>query len=568
MKNKILIISNKIKENPVFESIPLTDIIAAFEIPTDSKLGDIALPCFKFAKSLRKSPQMIASELSAYLNESDIENINNIAAVGGYLNIFVKPDYIKTMLDNIISCKDYGKSGEGEGKTVVIDYSSPNIAKKFHIGHLGTTLIGHSLKKLNEFLGYKVVGINYLGDWGTQFGKVIAAYKMWGDDDKLNERGMDELVDLYVRFSAEAENDKSLHEKGKLEFRKLEQNDAENIVLWKRFKDISLVEYEKTYKLLGISFDSYNGESFYNDKMQPVIDELRDKGLLELDEGAYIVRLDDQKMPPVLILKSDGSTIYATRDLAAAKWRYNEYKFDKALYVTSAGQSLHFAQFFKVLEMMGFDWANKLIHVPYGTYSFGGEKIASRTGNVVLLEDLFNDAIHRALAIIDEKNPSLENKNTIAKAVGVGAIIFGSLSNSRIRDVNFDWEEALSFEGNTGPYVQYSYARTASVLRKNEETVFSIINDNYTPNTDECALIKALAMLPEKVVSAASSNEPSTIARYALEVCWAFNLFYHNSNILKSDGACRKFRLDLTKATNYVLGVTLDLLGMGRTEAI
>ena len=422
-------IAEKIKSIENFAALEESEIIAALEPPADSKLGDLALPCFKFAKTLRKSPQAIAGELQSAFNDGSLSSVGKIEAVGGYLNFFVSPDYFSDVLGGILaSGAEFGRSEEGVGKVVTIDYSSPNIAKKFHIGHLGTTLIGNSLKKLYEFTGHKVVGINYLGDWGTQFGKVIAAYKLWGNEKALEERGMDELVDLYVKFSKESEENKELHEMGKQEFRKLEQYDEENIALWKRFKEISLKEYAKTYELLGIDFDSYNGESFYNDKMQAVIEELKEKKLLELDNGAYIVRLDEFKMPVVLILKSDGSTIYATRDLAAAIWRYNEYKFDKALYVTSAGQSLHFAQFFKVIELMGYDWAEKLEHVPYGTYSFGGEKIASRTGNVVLLNDLFDDAVKRALSIIEEKNPNLENKETVAKNVGVGAIIFGSTS--------------------------------------------------------------------------------------------------------------------------------------------
>lgn len=561
-------IAEKIKSLDSFAALEESEIIAALEPPADSKLGDLALPCFKFAKTLRKSPQAIAGELQSAFIDGSLSSVGKIEAVGGYLNFFVSPDYFSDVLHSILaSGAEFGRSEEGAGKVVTIDYSSPNIAKKFHIGHLGTTLIGNSLKKLYEFTGHKVVGINYLGDWGTQFGKVIAAYKLWGNEKALEERGMDELVDLYVKFSKESEENKELHEMGKQEFRKLEQYDEENITLWKRFKEISLKEYAKTYELLGIEFDSYNGESFYNDKMQAVIEELKEKELLELDNGAYIVRLDEFKMPVVLILKSDGSTIYATRDLAAAIWRYNEYNFDKALYVTSAGQSLHFAQFFKVLELMGYDWAEKLEHVPYGTYSFGGEKIASRTGNVVLLNDLFDDAVKRALSIIEEKNPNLENKETVAKNVGVGAIIFGSLANSRIRDVNFNWEEALSFEGNTGPYVQYSYARTASVLRKSGE-VSQTTEGSYSPDVNEIALIKTLSQFPVKVGQAIAGNEPSVIARYALEVCWAFNLFYHNNQILNAEGACRSFRLSLTKAANTVIGSAIDLLGMGRTEVI
>jgi len=545
------------------------DIASAIELPADSKLGDLAVPCFKFSKALRKAPPAIAAELKAGLETENFEFIDRIEAVGGYLNFFVRPDYFISILKLILDAgADFGKSNIGVNKVVVIDYSSPNIAKRFHIGHLGTTIIGNSLKKLHSFCGYKCIGINYLGDWGTQFGKVIAAYKLWSSEEKLAERGMDELVDLYVRFTKESEENEELHELAKNEFRKLEQYDEESTSLWKKFKAISLSEYEKTYKLLGIEFDSYNGESFYNDKMQTAIDELKVKNLLELDNGAYIVRLDEFKLPVVLILKSDGSTIYATRDIAAAIWRQNEYKFDKALYVTSAGQSLHFTQVFKVLELMGYEWAGRLVHVPYGTYSIGGEKIASRTGNVVLLDDLFKDAIEHAAAVIENKNPELENKAEVAEAVGVGAVVFNSLLNNRIKDVNFDWEEALSFEGNTGPYVQYTYARTASILRKNESEAEDTDSCDYTPNAEEIALIKCLSDFPNKVIQAINTYEPSVITRFALELCWAFNLFYHNNNILKSEIDCRQFRLQLAKAVNTTLGNTLNLIGLRETEVI
>ena len=538
-------------------------LCSLFETPEDEKMGDIALPCFRLAKVLRKSPAAIAADAASRTALPD--GIERADAVNGYLNFFISPSFYSGKVAEILADPDFGSSGQGNGKTMVIDYSSPNIAKRFHVGHLGTTVIGNAIKNLHAFCGYKCVGINYLGDWGTQFGKLIVAYKKWSSAERVAERGIEELVDIYVRFSAESEKDPALNDEARAAFAELERGNGEYLEIWKYFKEISLREYMKTYKLLGIEFDSFDGESFFTDKMPAVVEELREKGLLKQDDGAWIVDLQKYGMPPALILKRDGSTLYPTRDIAAAIWRKKEYDFDKCIYVTSAGQSLHFAQWFKVVELMGYDWADRLVHVPYGTMSVGGEKLASRTGNVILLDDLFAEAISKAEKIIEEKNPVLADRHETAVAVGTGAVIFNALSGSRIKDTNFTWESALSFDGNTGPYVQYTDARCASLLRKAGGYGSG---DGVTPGADEVTLIRTLLRFPSRVNAALCEYEPSIISRYVLDVCAAFNLFYHNCRILGSQGAERDFRLMLTAATKQIIGKSLDLLTIRRTEEI
>lgn len=543
------------------------ELSAMLEYPPDPAMGDLALPCFKLSRTLRRSPVQIAEALAGCL--SGLECVETAEAVNGYLNIRISGKYLAgTVLPGILSAGEkYGSSELGKGKTVVLDYSSPNVAKPFHIGHLGTTVIGHSLKKLHEFAGYHCVGINYLGDWGTQFGKLIVAYRKWGSRELIEEGGIDKLVELYVRFHQEAEENKALEDEARAEFRKLEGGDPENLALWKWFIEISLAEYQKTYKQLGITFDSYKGESFYTDKMPAEVQKLREKGLLKIDDGASIVDLSEYGMPPCLILKRDGSTLYPTRDIAAAVYRKGTYHFDKAIYVTSAGQSLHFAQWFKVVELMGYDWYNELVHVPYGTVSINGAKLATRTGNVVLLRDLFAAAIEEVAEIMEEKNPDLENKASVAEAVGVGAIVFYYLSNNRNKDINFIMEDALNFDGNTGPYAQYTYARTCAVLRKagEEENKTSAV----ITSEEEAAMLKTLALFPEKVLSALADYEPSVITRYILDVAAAYNRFYHNCPILSAnDPAVRATRVAITRATNVVLGNALPLICMQKLEKI
>ena len=552
-----------------------SDIALMLEYPPDEKMGDLALPCFKLSKTLRRSPVQIAQTLADGMNASCVARAE---AVNGYLNIFLDGAYLASRIVPETRAKGdkYGAPEElGKGKTVVLDYSSPNVAKPFHIGHLGTTVIGHSLKMLHEFAGYKCVGINYLGDWGTQFGKLIVAYRMWGDKETIENGGVDALVDLYVKInnaiSGNEEKgipaDPTLADEARKEFRKLEEGNEENIALWKWFVEISLAEYQKTYAQLGIEFDSYKGESFYTDKMPAQVQKLRDAELLKIDDGASIVDLEEYGMPPCLILKRDGSTLYPTRDIAAAVYRKETYDFDKAIYVTSAGQSLHFAQWFKVVELMGYDWADKLVHVPYGTVSINGAKLATRTGNVILLRDLFALAIEKVAAIMEEKNPNIENKEKTAEAVGVGAVIFYYLSNNRIRDINFVMEDALSFDGNTGPYVQYTYARTCSVLSKSGE--YDKGAELLITSEDETSLLKTLSRFEEVVRDAIDAYEPSIVTRYILDVAGAYNRFYHNCSILGAENEqIKNTRLAITEATKTVLGNAFGLICLKKTEKI
>ncbi len=545
-----------------------SEVLELLEYPTDTSMGDIALPCFKLSKILRRSPIQIAAALAeAFSSDGSIK----AEAVNGYLNFRIDSTALANEVLGEVFAKGekYGSPENGEGKTVVLDYSSPNVAKPFHIGHLGTTVIGHSLKKLHEFAGYKCIGINHLGDWGTQFGKLIVAYRLWGSKEDIENGGIDKLVELYVKFHAEAENNPALNDDARAEFTKLEHNDAENIELWKWFIKISLEEYEKTYAQLGIEFDSYNGESFYTDKMPAQVEKLRESGIMKIDDGASIVDLSEYNMPPCLILKRDGSTLYPTRDIAAAVYRKNEYDFDKCIYVTSAGQSLHFAQWFKVVEMMGYEWADKLVHVPYGTVSINGAKLATRTGNVILLKDLFAQAIEKVYQITGDKNPDMseEKKNEIAEKVGVGAIVFYYLSNNRIKDINFMLEDALSYDGNTGPYVQYTYARTCSVLAKAAGVNTNCSYKATTPEEHE--LLRVISIFPERVEAAIESYEPFYVTRYILDLAAAFNRFYHNCSILtESDPEIVATRVALTKATKSILGTAFELICMKKTEQI
>ena len=547
------------------------DIFAMLEYPPDRSMGDLALPCFKLSKALRRSPVQIADALAAAVK---CEEFSEVSAINGYLNFKINPaSFASRVVSDVERLGDkYGSPMDGVGKTVVLDYSSPNVAKPFHIGHLGTTVIGHSLKLLHEFAGYKCVGINYLGDWGTQFGKLIVAYKMWGDKALIEEGGVDELVKLYVKINNAIKDEEeqgitTLADQSRAEFKKLEEADEDNLALWRWFVSVSLEEYQKTYKQLDIEFDSYKGESFYTDKMPAQVQLLRDKGLLEIDDGASIVNLEKWNMPVCLILKRDGSTLYPTRDIAAAVYRKGEYAFDKAIYVTSAQQSLHFAQWFKVVELMGYDWYNQLVHVPYGTVSVNGMKLATRTGNVVLLKDLFAEAISRVYDITKEKHPDHDECMAIAEKVGVGAVVFYYLSNNRMRDINFMMEDALSFDGNTGPYAQYTYARTCSVLEKAEGMRAEMTD---APMTDEeFELAKTISVFPERVNAAIEDYEPSCVTRYILDLCAAFNRFYHECKIVNcEDENQRAARIALTKAANRVLKTALGLICMQTPEKI
>lgn len=544
------------------------DIAAMLEYPPDDSMGDIALPCFRFSKLLHKAPPVIAATLAQDEALVGLPFIDKINVVGGYLNFKIADSYYEhgVIPEILEKGSDYGRPNIGQGKTVVLDYSSPNVAKPFHIGHLGTTVIGHSLKKLHEFCGYNCVGINYLGDWGTQFGKLIVAFRKWGSHESIEKEGIDGLVALYVRFHEEAEKDESLNDLARAEFTKLEHNDPENIALWKWFIELSLAEYKKTYDQLDITFDSYKGESFYTDKMPEQIEKLRECGLLKIDDGASVVDLSEYNMPVCLILKRDGSTLYPTRDIAAAVYRKRTYDFDKCIYVTSSQQSLHFAQWFKVVELMGYDWYKGLVHVPYGTVSIDGVKLSTRHGNVVLLRDVFAAAIEKVTDVINEKNPDLENKAETAEAVGVGAVVFYYLMNNRIKDISFKMDDALSFDGNTGPYVQYTYARTCSILEK----AGAVDRENIKlTSLYESELAKVLSQFSENVLHAVSEYEPSVMTRYILAVSTAFNRFYHECPILSAeDDGVKNTRIALTKAVNTVLHCALPLICLKTPEKI
>lgn len=537
------------------------DLIA---LPPDNSMGDFALPCFKFAKVLRKSPQVIAEELSKSFPIGEV--IVKVTAVNGYLNFTVnRSARAKKVLASVLSEGDnYGSSTVGKGKTICIDYSSINVAKPFHIGHLSTTVIGGALYKIYKKLGYNVVGINHLGDYGTQFGKLIYAYKAWGNREEVEKGRVKELMRLYVKYHDEAEKNPSLDDKAREYFKLIENGDKECNELFKWFKELTLIDVERVYKQLGVTFDSYAGESFFNDKMAPVIDELSQKGLLKESDGAKIVDLESYDMPPCLILRSDGASLYATRDLAAAIYRKNTYNFDKCLYVVAYQQNLHFKQFFKVLELMGKPWAKDMVHVAFGMVSLEEGTMSTRKGKVVFLEDVINKCCEKALSIINEKNPDLENKQETANAVGTGAVIFGALSSGRIKDIVFSYDKVLNFDGETGPYCQYTYARASSVMKKagefNSYTVPEVLSD------DEYALISTLASYPEVVSLSAERYEPSVITRYAVDLSEAFNKFYFNCKILGEEETVKNFRLALTLSTKTVLKNALSLLGIKTPE--
>lgn len=536
------------------------------ETPPNPDMGDVAFPCFKLAKTMRKAPNMIAASLAPALGE--INGISRIEPMGGYINFFAdKTSFARTTLERVLDeGARYGGSDVGSGKTVCLDYSSINIAKPFHIGHLSTTAIGNALRRIYDHIGYKTVSINHLGDWGTQFGKMILAYKLWGDKETVEKGGVRAMMQLYVRFHDEAEKDDSLNDSARTWFKRIEQHDPEAIEIFEWFKAITLKEVGKTYDLLGIKFDSYAGESFYEDKMQPVIDELREKHLLKVDNGASIVDLSEYSMPPCLILRSDGATLYATRDLAAAIYRKNTYDFDKLLYVVAYQQSLHFKQIFKVLELMGKDWVKDCVHVSFGMVSLTDGTLSTRHGRVVFLEDVLNAAIEKTLDVIKEKSPDLENKETIARQIGVGAVVWGVVYNGRIKDIVFSWDKALNFDGETGPYAQYTHARCCSVLRKSGG--YDRAKIDYSALSDEAssALVKAIAEFPSAVSEAAEKYEPYIISRSVINVCSCFNKFYYDNRIMDENEGVRNARLALTDAARNVIKTGLYLVGLEAPE--
>ncbi len=556
-------IAQKISE---VTNIDKEELKTYIEIPPNSDLGDYAFPCFKLAKSLRKAPPVIASEIKEAIKLDD-GSIEKIEIVGGYLNIYInKASLAETVLKEVAQQQEkYGSSNIGMGKNVVIDYSAPNIAKPFHIGHLRSTVIGGALYKIYNFLGYNSVGINYLGDWGLQFGKVMAGYDMWKDEYDFSQSEIQAILKIYVRFCQEEKERPELTELAREYFKRLEDGEEKEVETWKWIRKISLENYQKTYNLLNSKFDSYNGESYYNDKMDAVVDELREKGLLKESEGAQVVDLSEYDMPPCIIITSAGTTIYATRDLASLKDRINKYDFDKAIYVVGNEQRLHFKQVFKVLELMGYpEYARKCEHVPFGlVVDKDGEKIGSRKGNSVFLEDILKEAIQKVEKIIDEKNPGLEDKGEVARKVGVGAIIFNDLSNSRIKDEIFDWDMLLNFQGETGPYIQYIYVRTRSLLEK-AGYVPDLENINFSKLQEKEAVetLKLLYRFNEFVTLAADKNEPSIISRYLIDVAQNFSTFYNEHKIITEDKTVQDARLALTYAVGTVLKSGVTLLGM------
>lgn len=547
------------------DGIDKSEIDALVQPAKDTALADYCLPCFKFAKTMKKAPQVIALEIVATIPKDEL--IESVEAVAGYVNFKLsKASFAKCVVDEAFAKgEDYGASNEGNGKMICIDYSSINIAKPFHMGHLSTTAIGASLYKIYNKLGYNVVGINHLGDWGTQFGKLIVAFKKWGNKADIEARGVRGLLDIYVKFHKEAEKDESLNDDARRWFKLIEDGNQEATELFLWFKDLTLKEISRTYDRLHVKFDSYAGESFYNDKMQPVLDEIASKGLSESSEGATVVKFPNDEMPPCLLIKADGATLYATRDLAAAFYRKKTYEFYKSLYVVAYQQNLHFKQLFKVIDMMGYDWAKDMEHVAFGMVSMEDGKLSTRDGNVVFVEDVLDKARDKALEIINAKSPDLENKDKVAEMVGVGAVIFGVLSNNRIKDIVFSYDKVLNFDGETGPYVQYTYARCCSLLKK-----IGDIGENCDYETlkkdDAYELIKLIEKYPAVLKEAGKRYEPSLVTRHLLAIASQFNKFYIEQNIMNSVESERNARLKVVKVTRDILRSGMALLGIDCPE--
>ena len=560
MNNKELIASELAK---VIDSLDQDAILNLLEQPKSSDLGDIAFPAFSLAKVERKAPQAIATDIAEKINQSAFEKV---VATGPYVNFFLDKSKISDqVIKSVIEAgADYGQQDEGHGQNITIDLSSPNIAKPFSVGHLRSTVIGDALSNIFRKMGYNTIKINHLGDWGKQFGLLMVAYKKWGSKEAVEANPIDELLKLYVRINAEIENDPELDDEGRLWFKKLEDRDPEATELWQWFRDESLVEFNRIYKLLGVEFDSLNGEAFYNDKMDEAVQILEEKGLLKESKGASIVELDDVNLPPAMIKKSDGATLYITRDIATAIYRARTYNFVKNIYAVGQEQSNHFRQLKAVLKKMGFDWSDDMVHVDFGLVTKNRQKLSTRKGNIILLEPTLQEAISRAKAQIEEKNPELENKEEVAHAVGVGAVKFYDLKTDRRNGYDFDLEAMVSFEGETGPYVQYAYARIQSILRK----------ANFTPSTDATyslsdpeswEIIKLLQDFSRVVKRAAENYDPSLIAKYAINLAQAFNKYYAHTRIL-DESPERESRLALSYSTAVVLKEALRLLGVDAPE--
>ncbi len=566
MKNFKQIIAKQISKTIEINAKELEGYI---ETPKDSKNGDYAFPCFRLAKELRKAPPAIASEIKEKLEP--VEEIEKVEVAGGYLNFFInKSTLAEEVLGEISKTEQYGKSIVGEGKNIVIDYSAPNIAKPFHIGHLRSTVIGGALYNIYKYLGYNVTGVNHLGDYGTQFGKLIEGYKMWGEEYDIEKDPINELTKIYIRINEACKNDEQILENCRNNFKKLEDGDSYCVEIWKKFRELSLQEFQKVYDLLGSKFDSWNGESFYSDKMPEVIDLLQKTGKLVESQGAKIIDLEDKGInTPCIIEKSNGSTTYATRDLAAILYRARTYDFDKALYVTSYEQVLHFKQVFEVAKLLGLDekYTNGLEHVSFGMVLLPEGKMSTREGNIIKLEELLNEAISRAKEIIEQKNPDLENKEEVAKKVGIGAVIFNDMSASRIKDEVFDWNTILNFQGETGPYIQYTYVRTKSVLEKAgylpkiENVKIDNLSDEYS-----MAILKLIYNFEDILIQVTDKNEPSILARYLIELAKAYSSFYNENKIIVDGKDVQDARVYLTYAVSQVLKQGANLLGIEMPE--
>ena len=546
------------------------ELVNYIEIPPNSDLGDFAFPCFKLAKELKKAPPIIANEIKENIT-IDTKILEKIEIQGGYLNFYInKQTLAKEVLTEVDNKKEkYGSVNVGKGKNLVIEYSSPNIAKPFHIGHLRSTVIGGALYKINSFLGYNTVGINYLGDWGLQFGKVMAGLELWKSEYNLEENTIDAILKIYIRFNKEEKENPEMTDLARKAFKKLEDGDEEAKKTWEWLRSLSLENYEKTYNLLNAKFDSYNGEAYYNDKMDPIVEELKQKKLLVESQGAQVVDLEEFGMPPCIVITSAGTTIYATRDITALLDRIKTYNFEKMIYVVGSEQKLHFSQIFKVVELMGYgDYVKRCEHVPFGlVVDKDGEKIGSRKGNSVSLKDILNEAIEKVKNIINEKNPDLEDKDEVARKVGVGAIIFNDLSNSRIKDEIFDWDMLLNFQGETGPYIQYIYVRTKSVLSK-AGYVPNIKDVDFSKITEKEAMniIKLLYSFSDVVIQSAEKNEPSIVSRYLIDLAQSFSNYYNEYHIITDEKTLQDARLYLTYAVGTVLKTGAELLGMEMPE--
>lgn len=552
--------------NQNVEEISKEEVLELVETPPSYDMGDYAMPCFKMAKIFRKSPNVIAEDIVKMIGDNKyFEKIEN---KGAYVNFFINKElFSEIVLKEVFEKEDkYGATNIGEDRNVIVEFSSPNIAKPFHIGHIRSTVIGHSIYRIYDFLGFNTIAINHLGDYGTQFGKLIVAYKAWGDREVIEKNPIPELLKLYIKFHEEVEKNPELDDKAREWFFKLEGNNSEAKELWQWMRDVSLKEFNRVYDMLNIKYDSFTGESFYSDKMPRVIDIMNEKGILEDSQGARIVDLEKYGMSPALVQKRDGSTLYITRDVAAALYRKETYDFYRNIYVVGSQQLLHFKQWMKMVELMGFKWAKDCVHVPFGMVSLEDGTMSTRKGRVVFLEDVLKKAVDKTKEIIEQKNPNLENKEEVAKQIGIGAIVFQELSNSRIKDYTFSWEKTLSFEGETGPYVQYTHARASSILNKAKIDVSADIDYSLLLNEEAVNLVRLLHDFKQIVIDAMDKYEPAIITRHIVDIAQAFNKFYHECPILIDDEELKKARLLLVKSTRNVIKTGLYLIGVEAPE--